>query len=187
MVIPNTRSASWAVPGLIKTHVQGDVIEKLSASDIIYKICSYFDISEDMLFKKNRKRDIVYPRQIGAYLMCRHTNLTLKDIASFLCLKDHTTVIHNRDKIADLITLPHEESVRMDIYKILNVWNTVGEMRTDLVGKILRRNGRAIKVLCLADSKTYECQDLNKPIIFKVDRLEYDSLYLYRGTKKHTG
>lgn len=184
MIIPNTRSASWAVPGLLKNIVQGDPVENMSATEVLYKICTYFNISEELLLKKTKRRDLVYPRQLGAYIMCRYTNLSLKNIASFLCHSDHTVVINSRERISDLISLPHEQAVRDDIFHILNIGNTIGEMRTDLVGKVLRKNGRLIKVIKLLEDGQYECQDVNRGVLFQVKRSDYDNLYLYRGTTK---
>ena len=178
MIVPNSRSAAWALPGLTKVYIEDTPVNALSAFDVIYKVCYYFGISEDTLFKKTKKTEIVYPRQLATYLMCSYTNLSLKEIASVLGFSDHTVVIHNRDKIKDFLSLHHEERVKKDINDIINICCTVGSMRTSLVGKIIRRSGRIIKVLSINANNNYECTEVGSNIIFEGKREQYDKMFL---------
>jgi chromosomal replication initiator protein len=59
------------------------------------KVCSSFNISGDSLFLQTRKSEIAQPRQIAMYLSNLYIpSLTLKTIANYYKLKDHTTVLH---------------------------------------------------------------------------------------------
>lgn len=57
---------------------------------------------EDLKSKK-RNRPIAYPRQIAMYLCRELTDLSLPKIGEYFGGRDHTTVIHACDKIAEEI------------------------------------------------------------------------------------
>ena len=52
---------------------------------------------------KKRNKDIVEPRQICAYLMTEMLSIPLVTVGQSLGGRDYTTIIHARDKIAELI------------------------------------------------------------------------------------
>jgi chromosomal replication initiator protein len=55
----------------------------------------------DDLKSKKRNRPISYPRQIAMYLCREMTDLSLPKIGDLFGGRDHTTVIHACDKIAN--------------------------------------------------------------------------------------
>ena len=57
---------------------------------------------EDITSKK-RNAEIVLPRQIFMYLCREMTDTTLKGVAALLDKKDHSTVLHGYNKVADEI------------------------------------------------------------------------------------
>lgn len=48
---------------------------------------------------KSQKATPVYLRQISAYLMRKYTRLTLREIGIIQGYRDHSSVIHSRDKV----------------------------------------------------------------------------------------
>jgi chromosomal replication initiator protein len=52
---------------------------------------------------KVRKKEFVKARHYAMYAVCKYTNLSLKQIGSMFGNRDHSTVIHARDTIDDLI------------------------------------------------------------------------------------
>ncbi len=70
---------------------------------ILIAITSYFGISMEDLTGSCRKHEIVLPRQLAMYLLCEHTNLSLSQTGKMLGGRDHSTVLHGRDKIRDLM------------------------------------------------------------------------------------
>ena len=58
------------------------------------------DLAHDLKAKK-RTRSIAYPRQIAMYLTRELTDLSLPRIGECFGGRDHTTVLHACDKIAD--------------------------------------------------------------------------------------
>lgn len=51
-----------------------------------------------------RTRDVVWPRQIACYLCATMTRRSLPAIGRAFGDRDHTTILHSRDKVAKLIT-----------------------------------------------------------------------------------
>jgi chromosomal replication initiator protein len=68
------------------------------------KVASYFDVNLVDLKGKKRMKEIVVPRQIAMYLARELTNSSLPKIGKAFGGKDHTTVLHSCDKIAESIS-----------------------------------------------------------------------------------
>lgn len=78
---------------------------ELSISDIQNKVADYFHVSLTDLKGKKRLKSIVMPRQIAMYLSREMTSNSLPKIGKEFGGKDHTTVIHACDKIAEVIKI----------------------------------------------------------------------------------
>ena len=65
-------------------------------------IAEHFGITTDQLLSKDRTRKISEPRQFAMYLCCELTDDSLPMIAGAF-ERDHSTVMHARDKIAELV------------------------------------------------------------------------------------
>ncbi|WP_288639152.1 chromosomal replication initiator protein DnaA [uncultured Lentilactobacillus sp.] len=89
---------------------------ELSIVDIQNKVANYFHISINDLKGKKRMKSIVMPRQIAMYLSREMTNNSLPKIGKEFGGKDHTTVIHACDKIAEIIKL--DSDLRKEISDI---------------------------------------------------------------------
>lgn len=77
--------------------------ETVTSDKIIGSVCSFYKISRENLLGKSKKKELVQPRQICAYLMCEIMNIPLVSIGEALGGRDHTTVIHSREKISNLV------------------------------------------------------------------------------------
>lgn len=77
--------------------------EALTAESIIDSVCNFYKIQRSDLLGKKKTKDVVEPRQICAYLMTELLSIPLVTVGQELGGRDHTTVIHARDKIAELI------------------------------------------------------------------------------------
>ena len=85
----------------IKTLIKNNIKARRSApvEDIVRLITDFYDIEEDSVYKKTRKKDIVRPRQIIMYILREDYNLPYPTIGQKLGGRDHTTVIHSYEKI----------------------------------------------------------------------------------------
>jgi len=66
----------------------------VSIEFITKEVCSFFNIEENSLREKNRKKEIVAARQIAMYLSKKLTKSSLKTIGLHFGGRDHSTVIH---------------------------------------------------------------------------------------------
>ena len=90
--------------------------EKISTDSIIDCVCTYFKMAKSDLLGKKKNKEIVEPRQICMYLMTEYTNLPLGTIGAVCGGRDHTTVMHARDKIDKMLpTTPRIETAVEDI------------------------------------------------------------------------
>lgn len=90
--------------------------EEVTPEAIIRATCAHFSITEGELLGKNKRQELVRPRQICTYLMCDMLSIPLKNIGAKMGGRDHTTVIYARDKIAELAHL--NDSIVKDINDI---------------------------------------------------------------------
>lgn len=67
---------------------------KLTIADIQRIVCDYFDITEDQVRARTRKREISQTRQVAMYFCKKLTNNSLKTIGLQFGGRDHSTVIH---------------------------------------------------------------------------------------------
>ncbi|HCR42097.1 TPA: chromosomal replication initiator protein DnaA [Patescibacteria group bacterium] len=75
----------------------------LRAHDIIRTVSKYYDLKKEDLLGKQRNKEIVVPRQILIYLLREELDLPYTAIAREIGGKDHTTIIHNYNKIKNLV------------------------------------------------------------------------------------
>lgn len=74
--------------------------EAISADSVISCACKYFNVSREDLVGKKKSREIVEPRQICIYVITELLALPLATIGNIFGGRDHTTVMHARDKVA---------------------------------------------------------------------------------------
>lgn len=79
-------------------------------------VSDYFQIKIEDLTGKKRTKNIAFPRQIAIYLCRNMTNESFPRIGSYFGGRDHSTIMHSCDKIAD--SLKNNEQVK-DIIKEL--------------------------------------------------------------------
>lgn len=67
---------------------------QLTIADIQRIVCEYFDITEDQIRARTRKREVAQTRQVAMYFCKKLTNNSLKTIGLQFGGRDHSTVIH---------------------------------------------------------------------------------------------
>jgi len=70
---------------------------------IIEKCCEVFQVPIEQIDKAFRGSPVKECRQTAMWLACRFTQLSLKAIGQRFGNRDHSTVIHSRDRIEDLL------------------------------------------------------------------------------------
>lgn len=86
----------------LKDYVD-DTTYTVDMDAIIENTCDFFRVNRDDLCGKSRAKAIAEPRMICMYLISEMLGLPLVKIGDAFGGKDHSTVIHARNKIADLV------------------------------------------------------------------------------------
>ncbi|MBQ8430368.1 MAG: chromosomal replication initiator protein DnaA [Clostridia bacterium] len=90
--------------------------EKIDAEKIISTVCEFFKVSKEELIGKKKNKEIVEPRQVCIYLINDMLDIPLTAIGTIFGGRDHTTIMHARDKIsANIKTNPHIRTLINDI------------------------------------------------------------------------
>jgi len=89
----------------------------ITPSYIIDIVADQFGLKSEAITSKKKTAEIALPRQIAMYLCCELTDVSLKDIGKYLGGKDHTTVMHGRDKIAKEIKTNSDLNNKIEIIK----------------------------------------------------------------------
>ena len=84
----------------LRDHIYPDREDIITPERIINVVAEHFDLKPSDITSERRNKEVAYPRQIAMYLCCSLTGSSLTTIGKALGKKDHTTVIHGRDKIA---------------------------------------------------------------------------------------
>ncbi len=89
-----------------KTVKEISTARKINISiDYITKVvCEYFNVDEDNIREKNRKKEIVLARQVAMYFSKKLTKYSLKTIGLQFGGRDHSTVIHAYNNIDNMIS-----------------------------------------------------------------------------------
>ena len=80
----------------------------LDPKKILTAICGYFHLNLKDLSGPKRQKGLVLPRHIAMYILTEELSLTVEKTGGLLGGRDHTTVMHGRDRIKKLINTDRE-------------------------------------------------------------------------------
>lgn len=89
-------------------HKEDEQLKTLSPRTVINKVCEYFMIKYADLIGPKRVKELVLPRHLVMHILSEQLNLTVEKIGEIIGGRDHTTVMHGRDKIRKLILTDRE-------------------------------------------------------------------------------
>lgn len=75
--------------------------KNLSVKEVVKIVSSFYNVEEDSVYDKSRKKEVVRPRQIIMYILREVFNVSYPSIGQKLGGRDHTTVMHSCDKIKE--------------------------------------------------------------------------------------
>jgi chromosomal replication initiator protein len=76
---------------------------KIRPEAVLQAVANYFNVPITSLTGKGRDKEVVVPRQVAMYLMREETDASLSLIGSEIGGRDHSTVLHGSEKIAEAI------------------------------------------------------------------------------------
>ncbi|GIW66171.1 MAG: chromosomal replication initiator protein DnaA [Candidatus Parcubacteria bacterium] len=90
-------------------------IKKVSYKKILKIIADFYNIKEEDLLKKLRKKEIVKPRQVLIYLLREVGKFSYSFIGEILNKRDHTTILYSYEKIEK------EIKENLDLYQEIEI------------------------------------------------------------------
>lgn len=79
---------------IIKRAVKVDN-HPLTIDDILERVCQHYGVSQQHVFSKSRKRELVQVRQVSMYLAQKFTKMPASRIGQLIGGRDHSTVLHS--------------------------------------------------------------------------------------------
>jgi len=102
----------------VKTLIKNNIRPKKTVAirDIVRVVAGHYGLSEEVVYEKTRRKEIVKARQVAMYILREDFNISYPLIGQKLGDRDHTTVIHSHLKIKD--DLKTDPSLLQEIEKI---------------------------------------------------------------------
>jgi chromosomal replication initiator protein len=88
---------------LLKDTIDPDAGSPVHVDDIMRAVADKYSIDVKEMKSRSRVQEIAFPRQLAMYLACSLTELSTTEIGRHFGGRDHTTVIHGRDKIKAMV------------------------------------------------------------------------------------
>lgn len=92
-------------------------INKLTIEKIQEVVSDHYTVTPQALRGKRRTRSISFPRQVAIYISREYTSLSLKSIGKAFGGRDHSTVLHDYEKVKSLMEKNNE--IKNDIELIV--------------------------------------------------------------------
>lgn len=99
-------------------HPSTTPVRRVTAAIVQRAVAAHFNLGLDELLGPGRDRRLAKPRQLAMYLTCELTNDSLPSIASSFN-RNHSTVVHARDKVASTLSTDSELAATADSLKRL--------------------------------------------------------------------
>ncbi len=80
----------------------------VSVKDVVKIVADFYNLDEENIYKKSRKKEVVKPRQVIMYILREDFALPYPTIGQKLGGRDHTTVIHSYEKIKEDLKNDHQ-------------------------------------------------------------------------------
>lgn len=96
--IKNRELTLQEVKNIVKNNAK-PAKKLLSPKEVIKIVADFYNIAEESIYEKTRKKEVIKPRQVTMYILREDFNISYPSIGEKLGGRDHTTVIHSCEKI----------------------------------------------------------------------------------------
>lgn len=105
----------------VKTYIKNNTKPKkiVAVKDLVKIISDFYNIEEESIYEKTRRKEIIKPRQVIMYILREDFNISYPAIGQKLGGRDHTTVIHSCEKIKEGVK--EDQSLMQEINQIRNL------------------------------------------------------------------
>jgi chromosomal replication initiator protein len=87
------------IKNIIKSNAKPK--KMLSVKEVVKTVCGFYNIDEESVYNKTRRKEIVKPRQVVMYILREDFSISFPSIGDKLGGRDHTTVIHSYEKVKE--------------------------------------------------------------------------------------
>lgn len=117
---------SPVTPGVVMRALAGHVQEesrkaKPTVAELIAAASDITGVAPDLFTAPRKDRRTARARQLVMFLACKHTDLSLNSIGEALGGRDHSTVLHGRDKVEQLIANSSDPDAQWWIQQISEI------------------------------------------------------------------
>ncbi len=105
------------VKNFVKTNTKPK--KMISAKEVVKTVAEFYNIEEQLIYDKTRKKEIIKPRQIIMYILREEFNISYPAIGEKLGGRDHTTVMHSCEKIKN--ELKSDEILGQEITQLRSI------------------------------------------------------------------
>ncbi|MCK5332592.1 chromosomal replication initiator protein DnaA [Candidatus Parcubacteria bacterium] len=105
---------------VLASTVSQPIKKAITPKDVLKLVAEFYDVSNNDLLAKNRRKEIVKPRQIAMYLMRTEIKSSFPSIGTWIGGRDHTTAMHAFEKISKEIETDKtiEQEINLIIEKL---------------------------------------------------------------------
>ncbi len=105
----------------VRNYVKNNAKPKraVAVKDIVKIISEFYNIEEESIYEKTRRKEVIKPRQIIMYILREDFSISYPSIGQKLGGRDHTTVIHSCEKIKN--DIKEDQALNNEISQIRNL------------------------------------------------------------------
>ncbi len=92
----------------------------ISTKEVIKTVAEFYNIEEQLIYDKTRKKEVIKPRQIIMYILREEFNISYPAIGEKLGGRDHTTVMHSCEKIKN--DIKNDEVLTQEINQLRSIF-----------------------------------------------------------------
>jgi chromosomal replication initiator protein len=87
------------IKGILKSNTRPK--KMVSVKEVVKVVSDFYNINEEEIYNKTRRKEVVRPRQMIMYLLREDFGISFPSIGEKLGGRDHTTVIHSYEKVKE--------------------------------------------------------------------------------------
>lgn len=106
----------------VKNFVKNNTKPKkiISIKEVVKTVADFYNIEEQLIYDKTRKKEIIKPRQVIMYILREDFNISFPAIGEKLGGRDHTTVMHSCEKVKN--DLKADELLLQEINQLRSIF-----------------------------------------------------------------
>ncbi len=106
----------------VKNFVKNNAKPKklVSTKEVVKTVAEFYNIEEQLIYDKTRKKEVIKPRQIIMYILREDFSISYPAIGEKLGGRDHTTVMHSCEKIKN--DMKNDESLIQEINQLRSIF-----------------------------------------------------------------